>query len=199
MESLAHTRRFLGGGRPEPPADGAADLELIGALGRREERAVAQVHDLYGGLVGRYLRATLGDAGEAEDVMQQVMIEVWQRGPQYDPRRGSLLTWIMTIARSRAIDNLRRRVPEPRDPTLRSTDAEAAAADGVDELIDRWRLADLLAHIPREEAEALRLRFYGGLAQPEIAERMGLPLGTVKTRMVAGLVRLREMLAEEPL
>lgn len=131
--------------------------------------------------------------------MQQVMVEVWQRGPQYDPRRGSLLTWIMTIARSRAIDNLRRRVPEPRDPSLRSTDAEAAAADGVDELIDRWRLADLLARIPREEAEALRLRFYGGLAQPEIAERMGLPLGTVKTRMVAGLVRLREMLAEEPL
>lgn len=187
-----------GDGSPSPaPLAKRRAADLAERIARREDKAILEVQDQYGRVIGRYLRSTLRDEGEAEDVMQQVLVEVWQRGPQYDPRRGSLLTWIMTIARSRAIDRLRRRVPEPRDPDVALAAVDTATADGVDDLVERWRLAEILSRIPAQEAEALRLRFYEGLAQPQIAERMDLPLGTVKTRMVAGLVRLRELMAEE--
>ena len=104
----------------------------------------------------------------------------------------------MTIARSRAIDELRRRVPEPCDPAgtaaeLQDTDPERSP----DALLERWRVAHLLSRLRPDEAELLRMRFYAGLSQSEIAERTGVPLGTVKMRMVAALQRLRGMLDDE--
>ena len=136
----------------------------------------------------------LGDRAAAEDVHQQVFIEVWQRADAYDPRRAGLLTWVLTIARSRAIDHLRRRVPEPRDPQLpdpRTVDP------GADALLERWRLAQLLGRLPEAERALLRLRFYDELSQSEITAATGIPIGTVKARMVRGLTRLREMIEAE--
>lgn len=132
--------------------------------------------------------------------MQQVFLEVWQRGPSYDPERASLLTWVMTIARSRAIDHLRRRVPEPRDPagTLALLESDGLDAS-LDELAEQWRIAGLLARLSDEEADLLRRRFYDDMSQREIARITGIPLGTVKMRMVQGLERMRELLAEEDL
>jgi RNA polymerase sigma-70 factor (ECF subfamily) len=160
--------------------------------------ALEGVYEEYAPTVLGFLLNALGDRGVAEDVHQQVFIEVWQRAPGYDPRRGSVLTWIMTIARSRAIDELRRRVPEPRDPAR----AAARAADpdpeaSPDALVERWRIAHLLSRMRPDEAATLRMRFYEGLSQAEIAERTGMPLGTVKMRMVAALRRLRELIEEE--
>jgi RNA polymerase sigma-70 factor (ECF subfamily) len=103
---------------------------------------------------------------------------------------------MLTSAGARAIDERRRRRPEPIDPTA-IVDRGGAGDAEADRLLERWRLAGLLERIPQEEAAALRLRFYEELAQPEIAERMGIPLGTVKTRMVRGLARLRQLIVEE--
>jgi RNA polymerase sigma-70 factor (ECF subfamily) len=107
----------------------------------------------------------------------------------------------MTIARSRAIDHLRKRVPEPRDtsdPSSPAAQAESpAAARELDDLLDRWRVAGLLRQIPKEEADLLRMRFYEELSQSEIAERTQIPLGTVKMRMVKALGRLRELIEDE--
>ena len=128
--------------------------------------------------------------------MQQVFLEVWQRGPDYDPRRGSPLAWVMAIARSRAIDHLRRRIPEPRDPAG-APDERPHGDFELDELLERWRLAALLGALPAQEADVLRRRFYEGRSQAEIAADTGVPLGTVKSRMVAGLARLREALDRE--
>ena len=136
----------------------------------------------------------LGDRAAAEDVQQQVFTEVWRRAGDYDPRRAGLLTWLLTIARSRAIDHLRRRVPEPRDPQL--PDARAVPAD-ADALLERWRLAHLLGRLPENEHALLRLRFYDELSQSEISAATGIPIGTVKARMVRGLTRLREMIEVE--
>ena len=146
-----------------------------------------------------YLKQTLRDAGAAEDVMQQVMLEVWQRRGQYDPERSSLATWSMTIARSRAIDHLRRSVPEPHDPHEDAVWRETVAAQEslADQIAEQWRMADLLTQLPREEATLLRMRFHDELSQSEIAERTGIALGTVKMRMVSGLSRLREMIEAE--
>ncbi len=173
---------------------------LAEALRRRDPRALDELYREHAGTVLGYLRATLRDRGMAEDVHQQVFLEVWQRAPDYDPERGGLVTWILTIARSRAIDELRRRVPEPRDPSESLEVANAPAGEEfADRLVEEWQVAHLLGRLRREESILLRLRFHYGLSQSEIAERMGLPLGTVKMRMVQALQRLRDLIeAEEP-
>ncbi len=146
-----------------------------------------------------FLTQMLRDPGTAEDVLQQVLLEVWQRAENYNPDRASLLTWVLTIARSRALDELRRRVPEPLDPAVAAEQGASAGAgaDEPDRLLERWRMASLLERLPRDEAGLLRLRFYEGLTQSEIAQRTGIPAGTVKTRMVNGLRHLRELLEAE--
>ena len=196
MEAVA---RGILGGRKRSGGGAASDDEerrLIAMLGGGDPVAIGLVEDRYGRLLIGFLSEALPDRASAEDVKQQVLLEIWRRGPEYDPERGGVLTWMMTIARSRAIDELRRRRPEPVDPTEIQADAGAAEPE-VERMLERWRLADLLDKIPREEAIALRLRFYDELAQTEIAERTGVPLGTVKTRMVRGLARLRDLMLEE--
>jgi RNA polymerase sigma-70 factor (ECF subfamily) len=133
------------------------------------------------------------------DVLQQVLVVVWQRGASYDPDRAGLLTWVLTIARSRAIDELRRRVPEPIDPAGLTMQVEAAdrGESETDQLLEQWRIAGLLARLPKDEESLLRLRFYEGLSQSEIAESTGIALGTVKARMVRGLCQLRDLVEAE--
>ena len=172
---------------------------LADGLGRRDETAIKDLHALCGRTVMGFLVRTLGDRAAAEDVFQQVFLEAWQRGPSYDPGRAAPLTWVMAIARSRAIDQLRKRVPEPRDPAgslaLLESGPETEAV--VDELIERWRFAHLLGQLPAQEEELLRRRFYAGATQTEIAAATGIPLGTVKMRMVQGLARLRDLVDAE--
>jgi RNA polymerase sigma-70 factor (ECF subfamily) len=174
-----------------------AERRLAARLGKGDPDALAEAHRTYGSLVLGYLRRALRDAATAEDVHQEVFLEVWRRGPGYDPDRSSLGTWIMLIARSRAIDHLRRRIPEPVDPqSPRAREPEDPAAS-PDLLVERWTMAVHLARLPEEQARILRMRFHEGLSQTEIAERTGIPLGTVKTYMVRGLRRLRELMEAE--
>lgn len=188
-------RARMTGRPPLPPS--AAELRLAAGLRAGDPEALAALHATYGRTVFGFLRGALPDRGAAEDVFQVVMTEVWRRGPAYDPARAGLLTWVMTIARSRAIDELRRRVPEPDEEAVAGLAAAADPGAGAEALADRWRVAHLLTLLPPDEAEALRLRFYDELSQTEIAERTGTPLGTVKTRMVRGLERLRDLLEAE--
>jgi RNA polymerase sigma-70 factor (ECF subfamily) len=180
--------------RPAPPT--RAEKRLAAALRAGDAHALEAVHAQYGATVFGYLLHTLRDRAAAEDVFQQVLTEVWRRGAQYDPARASLVTWILTIARSRAIDELRRRRPEPLDPELMPEGAVDAPQDDV---LDRWRMSHLLGQLPVEERRLLELRFYGELSQSEIAERTGLAMGTIKSRMVRGLERLRGLMDAEAL
>ncbi|MFL5818102.1 MAG: RNA polymerase sigma factor [Conexibacter sp.] len=183
-----------------PVADGMrADREeqrLARRIADRDEQALADAYARYGRATFGFLLKALRDRAAAEDVQQQVFLEVWQRAPQFDPARGSLFTWIMLIVRSRAIDQLRRRIPTPQDPTD-SPALETSVEPVVDELVEHWHMVELLGRLPHEEAELLRQRFYGGLSQSEISSETGVPLGTVKMRMVSGLRRLREMMEPE--
>jgi len=183
-----------------PRAGHRHDRKLAAALRRHDPDALAAIQDEYGTIVLGYLRNMLGDRASAEDVFQVTLLEVWQRGAAYDPARSSLLTWMMMIARSRAIDQMRRRVPEPRDPMTAATLIDDGGPDGGDQadaLLEQWRMAHLLGRLPREQAEILRMRFYGGLSQREISARTDLPLGTVKMRMVQALERLRDLVDDE--
>lgn len=170
------------------------ERRLAKQLARREPDALRELYDLHGRATFGFLVRVLGERAGAEDVQQQVFLEAWQRADRYDPERGGLLTWLLQIARSRAIDQLRRRVPEPRDPASAVALADRADEHTLDDLLEHWRMAGELALLPTEEADLLRRRFYSGQSQTEIAAATGLPLGTVKSRMVSGLRRLRESL-----
>ncbi len=201
MTSAATVSPMASPSRPSLRSRLGADQQsrrFVNRLHRRDRGALDALYAEYAPTVLGYLINTLPDRGMAEDVHQQVFLEVWQRAAEYDPQRATLLTWIMTIARSRAIDQLRRRVPEPRDPL---TEAGSAADPdpelSPDALVERWRVAHLLSRLRADEAAMLRMRFYEGLSQTQIADRVGVPLGTVKMRMVNALERLRDMIDEE--
>lgn len=173
--------------------------EMAAGLRRQDTSAFEAIYREFARTVLAYLVKTIGDRAAAEDVHQQVFAELWGRGPAYDPARGGLFTFIMTLARSRAIDHLRKRVPEPREPETAAAlaDRQSNPVAGPDQAIDRWQVVQLLGRLPAEEVAILRQRFYEGLSQREIAESTGIPLGTVKMRMAQGLRRLREMLDAE--
>ena len=176
------------------------DARLVTRVQRGERAALHELYERFGSMTFGMLMQVLRDRATAEDVQQQVFLEVWQRGRTYDPERASLATWILTIARSRAIDELRRRIPEPRDPAGSIAVLETEQAHDtsrVDGLVEQWHLAHLVARLPTGEADLLRRRFYDGQTQAEIAAELDIPLGTVKSRMRSGLDGLRRMLEQE--
>jgi RNA polymerase sigma-70 factor (ECF subfamily) len=178
--------------RPRPAS--RAERRLAAGLRARDVRALETVHAECGATVFGFLLHRLRDRAAAEDVFQLVLTEVWRRGAEYDPARASMLTWVLTIARSRAVDELRRRRPEPVDPDALP---DEAAEPAEDRLLESWRMSHLLGLLPADERRVLELRFYAELSQTEIAGQTGVPLGTVKGRMVRGLERLRELLDAE--
>lgn len=173
-----------------------AERRLIAGLNRGDHFATKALYERFGPSVLGFLGQTLGDRVVAEDVLQEVFLDVWRRGKQFDPTRGGLSGWVFTIARSRAIDHLRRRTPEPRDPHSAEMNGLVSESE-IDAKLGEWRLASLLGRLPREESEILSLRFREGLSQTEIAVRTGIALGTVKLRMVQGLDRLRVLVERE--
>ena len=173
------------------------ERRLARRLARRDPEALRALYDLHGGAIFGALLRVLGDRAAAEDVQQQVFLEAWQRADRFDPERGGLRTWLLTIARSRALDHLRRRVPEPRDPASTIALADRADETRVDDLLEHWYLLAELDRLPGDEADVLRRRFYLEQSQTEIAAETGVPLGTVKSRMVSGLKRMRGALEDE--
>jgi len=181
-----------------PTGDDQIDLELARRMERGDENALSEVYSRYSRPVFGLLLRYLADRETAEDVQQQVFTEVWQKAGKFDSGRGSMLGWIMSIARSRAIDQTRKRVPEPKDPetTAVLVDRERASED-IDRLIDAFQFSHLLQHLPDDEADLIRYRFQNELSQSEIAEKTGIPLGTIKSRMVSALGRLRTLMEAE--
>lgn len=172
------------------------ELRIADGLRRGDPDAVRDLCAEYGPPTLAALSDTLGDRSAAEDVFQQVLLEAWMRCSTYDPARASLRTWLATIARSRAIDHLRRRVPEPWDPSVVVVDS-ACEREVAADVVDRMVVDGLLARLSRAEAEVVRLHFHLGFSQSQIVAQTGIPLGTVKSRIASALRRLRVMLEEE--
>lgn len=175
------------------------DAALLEGVARGDEKAFASLFDSYSSILLGFLIRIVGSRAEAEDVLQEVFLQVWQRASTFDPSRGRPFTWLVTLARSRAIDRLRSTSARER-AALASAEEETnptgdAASDAVrseqSEIVRR-----ALAAIPEEQRRTLLLAYFEGLTQTEIAERLKQPLGTVKTRMRAGLMKLRELLGE---
>jgi RNA polymerase sigma-70 factor (ECF subfamily) len=178
-------------------APSATELRIAAGLRRRDPDAVRALYAEYGPGALALLHDAIRDRAAAEDVYQQVLLEAWLRGRSFDPARASLRTWLATIARSRAIDHLRHRVPEPHDPSGAYADGRRLGGDAcepVAQLVDRVTLEQLMGRLTPEETEVVRLRWQVGLSQRQIAAHTGVPLGTVKSRTASALRRLRAML-----
>ena len=174
-----------------------SDEALVALAARSEESALAELYDRFGrtayGLALRILR----DPALAEDAVQDAFLAIWRTAPQFMPERGRASTWILTLVHRRAVDTVRREQRRRADALER---APEPSVEGVEEdawlRLQRERVQSALARLPDAQREALELAYYGGFSQSELAERLGQPLGTIKSRMFSGLARMRELLGE---
>ena len=172
--------------------------DLIKGMAAGDRDAFAQFYDRHAPLVFPLILKIVRERAEAADVLQEVFWEAWQGAAGYDPERGSPEAWMVTRARSRAIDRIRalRRRSEtfvaPADEALTAA-AGDPARDAAVRAEERGILRSALDRLPEAQREVIELAYYGGLTQTEIAERLKQPLGTVKTRIRLGLERLREV------
>jgi RNA polymerase sigma-70 factor, ECF subfamily len=179
-----------------------ADDELIAAIARGDHAALLMLYDRYGRMAYGLAYRILGDPGTAEEAVQDAFLRVWRRAATFDPERarGAVRSWLLTIVHHCAIDLLRRRAGAP--PVVAGLDeiAERQAApdawSDVSGRLEQERVRTAVATLPGEQRRAIELAFFDGLTHREIAERDGLPLGTVKGRLRLGLRRLYNLLAE---
>ena len=190
--------------RPNQPApEGGAEnrqAELIRGAASGDQHALAALYDATSRTVYGLLLRILSDASAAEEVLLDVYEQVWRQAAQYSAERGSPLAWLTTIARSRAIDRLRRgrREQQNTEPLEGVVATARAFGAGADDLVMEGEVRAVvrkaLDSLAPEQREVIELAYYGGMSHSEIAAARGIPLGTVKTRTRLGLMRLREML-----
>ena len=169
----------------------SSDLAAVMAVKARDQGAMAQLYDRYSSIVYAVALRVLGDTGAAEDVLQEVFLQLWRNPSAFDSARGSLAAWLAVITRNRAIDALRKRKPETDIEDVIVSVAPDLASDA-----DRTRVAakirGLLSSMPSAQRSALEMAYFEGLSHSEIANKTGEPLGTIKTRIRAGLIALRK-------
>ena len=175
-----------------------SDEALVALAARSEQSALAELYDRFGrpayGLALRILR----DESLAEDAVQEAFLTLWRTAARFVPERGKASTWILTLVHRRAVDIVRREERRRADALEQAPEPESREA--VDEeawlRLQRERVQEALRKLPDQQREAIELAYYGGFTQSELAERLGQPLGTIKSRMFGGLARLRELLGE---
>lgn len=176
------------------------DAALVRRVAERRADALSELYDRFAPLLLALTTRILGDGGEAGDALQEAFLQVWNQAPGYDPGRASVSTWLVLIARSRAIDRLRAR--RSQEKLAAGVEAEAArhtSPRGVQDVLFRERRERVrreLEALPAEQRQVLELAFYEGLTQTEIAARTGIPLGTVKTRTLLAMKKLRAALRD---
>jgi RNA polymerase sigma-70 factor (ECF subfamily) len=170
------------------------DKTLLQRVAAGESAAFEQCLDCYGGLVWALVRRRCGNDAEAEDVVQDIFVELWRKAPAYDPTLGSEATFVALLARRRLIDRHRRQLRRPPPEALAGDLAAPAPADYVALQDEAAHAAEALTRLSPAQQTVLRLALLEGLTYPEISAQTGWPLGTVKTHARRGLIRLREWL-----
>ena len=177
-----------------------SDEALVALVARGDESALAELYDRVGrvayGLAFRVLR----DERLAEDAVQEGFLALWRTAAAFRAERAKASTWILTLVHRRAVDLVRREERRRTEPLGEEVALEAGTAESTEEAawlrFERERVQAALGQLPDVQREAIELAYYGGYSQSELAERLGVPLGTIKSRMFAGLARLRELLDE---
>jgi RNA polymerase sigma-70 factor (ECF subfamily) len=186
---------------PPPDPDALSDEALLAGLGTGEaETGAAFVRRFQRRVFGLAL-SIVSDPGLAEDIAQEALAKAWRHAQAYDPRRGSVATWLLTITRNLAIDAVRLRRAQPTDPeVLAALEVPSSAADPADTAAsqdDAGRIRAAVRRLPLDQRRALVLAAFHGRTAKEISAAEGIPLGTAKTRIRSGLLKLRAMLVEQ--
>lgn len=173
--------------------EAGSDKSLVDRVRAREQQAMTEIFDRYARLVYSVAVRVLRDNGQAEDVTQEIFFQLWQNPESFLASRGSLASWLLVVARNRAIDRLRqRRYTEPADEMV------VASATNLENEVEcsimMQRVQRFIGDLPTDQQQSLQLAFWEGLSHSKIAERTGLPLGTVKTRIRSALTNLRKRL-----
>ncbi|GAB3255165.1 ECF RNA polymerase sigma factor SigK [Alteromonas gracilis] len=184
---------------PDPSTDEASVLaDLVQRSGRGDEQAFAGLYDrvaprLYG-LILRVVR----DPSQSEEVMQEVMVEIWRQSTRYDVKAGSAIGWMMTIAHRRAVDRVRSaEASSRRDTSYHQTNQQVehdSTAEAATQSMEARRVRTALKDLTDAQRGALELAYFGGYSHSEVASMLDIPLGTAKTRIRDGLIRLRDAL-----
>ncbi|HET8558765.1 MAG TPA: sigma-70 family RNA polymerase sigma factor [Gaiellaceae bacterium] len=173
-----------------------SDEAVVALVARSEEAALGELYDRYGAAAYRLARRIVRDPSLAEDVVQEAFLAIWRGAARFLPERARAAAWIMTLVHRRAVDVVRR---EQRRRALPLEDGDddriVEAADAAVWLhLERERVQQALAELPDQQRETLELAYYGGFTQSELAERLGRPVGTIKSQMFAGLSNLRGLI-----
>ncbi len=176
-----------------------SDEELLQRIAQGDEDALMTLYDRYGRLVYSLAYKILQDHQLAEEVTQDVFTSVWRAAPTFDPRKSRFTTWLTSIARNRSIDILRRRrargLTGPGEAELNTAITRADERFSPEHHLQALAVREALQQLPPAQREVLELAYFGGLTQREISEQLGIPLGTVKTRMRLGMLKLRDLLS----
>jgi len=180
----------------------ARDRGLLAAIVERRSEALSELYDHYSGMLMALANRVLNDLADSEEVLQEAFLQVWNQAERYDSKRSSVSTWLVLITRSRAIDRLRsRRVAER---TVNAAEKENpqthTSPEGLGHVFTqerRLRLRRELGNLPEAQRQVLEMAFYRGMTQSEISAETSIPLGTVKTRTLLAVKKLRRALEEE--
>ncbi len=174
-----------------------SDEALVALVARGDEDALAELYDRVSRIAYGLALRVLRDERHAEDAVQEAFLQVWRNAATFRAERAKASTWILTLVHRRAVDLVRREERRQADPLTEDTEL-AQAAEQTEEAawlrFERERVQAALKELPDVQREALELAYYGGFSQSELAVRLGVPLGTIKSRMFSGLARLREIL-----
>jgi RNA polymerase sigma factor (sigma-70 family) len=175
-----------------------SDEAVVALVARSDEQALAELYDRFGRVAYGLALRILRDEALAEDAVQEAFLTAWRAADTFVPERAKASTWLLTLVHRRAVDLVRREERRRAEPIEAAGDPTGEAA--VDEAVwlryQRERVQEALRRLPDPQREALELAYYGGFTQSELAERLGQPLGTIKSRMFSGLGQLRDLLAE---
>lgn len=181
-----------------------ADRDILAAIADRDEDALRELYRRYGSLCFGLATRVAGDRTLAEDVVQEVFVAVWERASRFEAERGSVRSWLLTQVHHRAVDVVRRETSTRRRNlvlTLEDPERETRAPDAFVEeewiALRRAQVRTAITTLSAEQREVLELAYFGGMTQREIADRLEVPLGTVKSRTITGLRRLRAELGTE--
>jgi RNA polymerase sigma factor (sigma-70 family) len=174
-----------------------SDEAVVALVARSDEEALAELYDRFGRVAYGLALRVLRDERLAEDAVQEGFLTIWRNADRFMPERGKASTWLLTLVHRRAVDLVRREDRRRAEPVPeRGAAAAGTAEDDAWLRFERERVQAALRQLPDQQREALELAYYGGFTQTELAERLGQPVGTIKSRMFAGLARLRELLAD---
>jgi len=184
--------------------DRAVELDLLARVAKRERAAFEQLYDRYANILYATAMKFLKEDADAQDVVQDVFIQIWDKAKLYDPAKGKPLTWALTLTRNRSIDRIRaiQRRTRLRDDFEKETVLDESAGvrealSGVDASEKSQILRDAVSRLSPEQRKVIELAFFRGFTQSEIADRLGEPLGTVKARARRGLMKLKEILGPQ--